>query len=178
MVWATCKGFSNYEVSNEGKVRNRKSEVVQKHVFSRKGIHQVILRDDSGRQQRVYVHDLMADAYFGGDSEHRDVIYRDGDYDNLSIRNIAPVKRKTGIQVRETGRIFKNRSDCMRVMGIPPSKLTLCLSKSTRSYNGYHYDEIDLQGEENRTINWDELEDYEEDWDEYYDDEEEEFDEN
>lgn len=181
MVWTMCRGFSNYEVSNEGGVRNRKSGAIQRHVFSRRGLHQVILRNDLGYQQRVYIHDLMADVYFGGDREYREVLYKDGNYDNLRASNL--VFRLQGARrtaVRETGRTFKNRKECCAIMSISPSKLSYCISTG-KAYKGFHYYEFELPPEDFNPTNWDELRDddeyYDDGWANYYVDEDEDFDE-
>lgn len=143
-MWEKIKGFDNFEVSDTGGVRNTKTGTRMKHTIAKNGMHRVTLRDGE-KQKSYYVHDLVADAYFTGDRETREIMYRDGDYGNISIGNlILRKKEKEGIRVRETGRIFESRSECCTVMNIPTGALSTCLNNPNRAYKGYHYDRIGL----------------------------------
>lgn len=145
MIWTKINGSKVFDVSNDGKVRNRKTGTIVKHTIAKNGLHRVTLTED-GKSRTCYVHDLVADAYFVGDKENREIKYRDGDYSNISVGNlIVNKKSKTLIGVRETGQIFESRARCCAIMGIGSSQLSMCLNHPDRSYKGYHYDLIEVE---------------------------------
>ncbi len=65
--WKTIDGFSNYEVSNTGLVRNK----VRGNILcpgTNNGYLRSTLRNDDGRKVNVYVHQLVANSFVDGDN--------------------------------------------------------------------------------------------------------------
>ena len=175
MVWSTIENNPNYEISNEGEVRHKYSKEIIKHIRTRRGPHRVTLLKYSFRcSERItyYVHDLMADAFFGGDEDSREVLYKDKNYDNLNANNlIVRLKPRTEIYAHEVDRLFKSRKDCYCYMSINSSILSNCL-RTGRPYKGVHYTEHSYPAMELEAIpfiNWDELEDGGEEFEEFDD---------
>ena len=46
MNWKTIKGFSNYEISDEGEVRNKTTQYILKGRLSKSGYYQVSIKED------------------------------------------------------------------------------------------------------------------------------------
>lgn len=93
-IWLDIRDHPNYEVSNVGRVRNKKTNRLLKPVLNREGgYYRVSL---NGR--RYYIHRLVADAFFDGDHRDMDVNHIDGDRLNNNLSNLEWCTRKENIQ--------------------------------------------------------------------------------
>jgi hypothetical protein len=91
--WLDVKDVPNYEVSNLGNVRNKKTGRILRQMFNCEGGY---LRVNIGGRHR-YVHRLVADAFFDGDHSNCDVNHIDGNRTNNFIGNLEWCTRQENI---------------------------------------------------------------------------------
>lgn len=171
--WKNIPGYDNYEVSDEGNVRNRKSGRILKDGYTRGGYRKVNLRAN-GDAKSVKVHRLVADNFVPNPTGKSCINHIDGDKTNnrkdnlewcthsennkhayknhLTYRpeNSGVPKRK--VRIVETGVTFESVSDCARFLGAAESGVSVCLSKPTRTCRGVHVTysdgEVEINGEQ------------------------------
>lgn len=95
--WVTTKEDPNYEVSNLGHVRNRKTRRVLKPQEVGNESRRCRVRLSNGK--RYYVHRLVANAFFSCDDINEvDVVHLDGDGRNNAIWNLECGSRKNTVR--------------------------------------------------------------------------------
>lgn len=156
--WLPVKGFSNYEVSSNGKIRNVKTGRILKTTINDRGYEQVCLHEKNV-QSAKRVHRLVADAFFDGDHTGRDVNHIDGNKTNNFIGNLEWCSRKeniahayqtglkeepTRVKVRvvETGVIYDSLSDCSKALGADRCQIHRCLTGKEKTCKGYHFENV------------------------------------
>lgn len=157
-VWLIIKDFPDYEISNEGRIRNLKTGRIMKTSLNTRGYENVCLRKNK-TQYMKRVHRLVADTFYDGDHELYDVNHIDGDKTNNHIRNLEFCTRSeniihafnTGlrrpprqvkIRVLETGEIYDSIRECARVLGINQSDICACFRGRQHSCGGYHFEKV------------------------------------
>lgn len=105
--YLTIPGFENYEVSNLGNVRNKRTGRILIQMLNKEGgYYRVNL---AGRHH--YVHRLVAMAFFDEDITGKDVNHIDGDHWNNHLSNLEIVTRKENIQhAWDTGLCRRNKA--------------------------------------------------------------------
>lgn len=157
--WKPCKEIPNYEVSNEGEVRNIKTGRVMKTSINQKGYETVCLHDKS-KQYTRRVHRLVADAFNESSDSYLDVIHKDGDKSNNNINNLEycnrsdiikhtylngrkQLHRMKKVRCIETGEEFESIVECSKVTGINKSTISKCINNPyLSSREGYHFESI------------------------------------
>lgn len=92
--WVDVKDTDNYEVSNMGRVRNKKTGRILKPQLNRDGgYHRVNIN-----AQHRYVHRLVADSFYDCDITNKDVNHIDGNKHNNALPNLEICSRKENIQ--------------------------------------------------------------------------------
>lgn len=156
--WRLCKEAPNYEISDHGEVRNKKTGRILKPGTNAYGYGIVVLCVESKRLTRR-VHRLVAETFDDGiiDRTNLDVIHKDGNKMNNKLTNLIwgtrsetirgtflinkdQTHRVRKIRCVETGEIFDTQSDCSKKTGINIASINMNLkgrSKSTK--NGYHF---------------------------------------
>ena len=87
--WKTINGFSNYEISNQGEVRNKITNYILKGRLSRSGYLQVnIKRDEDGKFINQYIHRLVAIYFIDNPENKREVNHKDGNKINNTLDNL------------------------------------------------------------------------------------------
>lgn len=143
MIWKRVKGFENYEVSDTGSVRNRRTGAVVSQQRIGGGRKRVVLTSD-GQQKNIAVDRLVADTFFPTSDTKRDIIHINGNLADSSVSNLAfekqPGKR---IRVVELDRCYNSRKECHMATGVSYGILSECLSGKRRHYKGLHFEEVD-----------------------------------
>lgn len=107
--WLEVKGNPDYEVSNYGNIRHKKTG---KYIspYLNNGYLRVTL---SGKHE--YVHRVVADTFFDGDHNGRDVNHIDGNKTNNFIGNLEFCTRQENIQhAWETGLAYPHSVKVVR----------------------------------------------------------------
>lgn len=89
MNWKTIKGFSNYEISDEGEVRNKTTQYILKGRLSKSGYYQVSIKEDETEKfKNQYIHRLVALHFIDNPEGKREVNHIDGDKTNNKLENL------------------------------------------------------------------------------------------
>lgn len=163
--WKVIIGFINYEVSNYGRVRNRKTGRILKTSLNDKG-YVVVCLSKRGEQFLKKVHILVAEAFVDGYCRDGIVQFIDGDRTNVYADNLEWVARSElqqrtkirrrkmgiihnqakGIRVIETGHVYESIADASKELGLSASSISKCLNYSfCHNRKGYHFEEVDLE---------------------------------
>lgn len=157
-IWIKIKDVDDYEVSSNGRVRNRKTGRIMKTPINDKGYPTVMLRKNKFYVNKR-VHRLVADNFYDGDHEGLDVNHRDGNKTNNHVSNLEFCTRKENIrhafdtglkkpsrQIRvrviETGEEYESIRECARQIGEDQSAICQCLNGKMRSCHGLHFEKI------------------------------------
>lgn len=96
--WKVVSDFPNYEVSNLGNVRNRKTGVTRKLVTHPLGYTQLTLRKD-GKQHCAKVHRLVAMAFIGHAPKHLpEINHINGDKSDNRANNLEWSNRSLNVK--------------------------------------------------------------------------------
>ena len=88
-MWKEIIGFSNYEISDEGEVRNKTTKRVLKGRLSQSGYLQVSIKNDETQKfVNQYIHRLVALHYIENPLSKREVNHKDGDKINNKLKNL------------------------------------------------------------------------------------------
>lgn len=131
--WLPIDDFLYYEVSSEGRVKNKGSDYILKPIDNGNGGVMVILRRD-GRGHSRLIRRLVANAFLPPPRLHSDApVHLDGDYKNCAANNLEwrprwyasqrthqsnrtePLRRRL-IRNVTTGEIYQDTLDCARAI--------------------------------------------------------------
>lgn len=150
--WKTITDFPNYEVSDQGRVRNKTTKKLRSFSYNH-GYPQVDLYP--GQQTRT-IHRLVADAFLG---EHpgMQVNHIDGNKKNNCIENLewctasennqhaynsnlrVPPKGKS-VRIIETGETFRSITKCAEAINGDVQNVSACLKGKRSTCNGLHFE--------------------------------------
>ena len=92
--WININDHPNYEVSNDGQVRNKRTGHILKPLLNREnGYARVSLNG-----QRCYIHRLVAQAFYDNSRTDMDVNHIDGNKLNNNIANLEWSTRKENVK--------------------------------------------------------------------------------
>lgn len=162
--WKVIKDRPKYEVSDHGRVRNRKTgRVLSPDMYKHKGYEFVGLCGENDRKMK-FVHRLVAEAFIDNDDpDCIEVNHIDGNKRNNHVDNLEWVTRsenckhayRTGlkqpsgpheirpIKIVETGEIFRDCHDCARCIGGSHWAISACLRGIRHTHLGFHYEYAD-----------------------------------
>lgn len=86
-IFKDIKNFPNYQVSNLGRVRNKKKGTIKKPGIDKKGYLKVDLYKNSEKTTRK-IHRLVAESFLKPDKSRTDINHKDGDKHNNTISNL------------------------------------------------------------------------------------------
>ena len=88
-MWKSIEGFSNYEVSKNGEVRNASTKYVLKGRLSKSGYYQVSIKENAtGKFKNQYNHRLAALAFIDNPEDKPQVNHKDGIKTNNVLSNL------------------------------------------------------------------------------------------
>jgi hypothetical protein len=160
-IWKDTE-YKNYEVSNTGKVRNKKTKHVLKPVITRKGYLKAQVKENTKHVGR-FIHRLVAIAFIPNPDNLPQVDHLDNNKDNNNANNLEWVTNKEnhrrkvfdGLNVipENAGRpkqpivqmdldgnyiaVYDSIAEAVKVTGIPQPKISCVLTgkqKTTHSY--------------------------------------------
>ena len=150
--WKVIEDFPSYEVSDQGRVRNKKT----KHVRAFSNNHGYLQVDLYPGQKTKTVHRLVADAFLGKHPGMQ-VNHIDGNKSNNHVSNLEwcsssennqhaynanlrnPPKEKQ-VRIIETGETFRSITKCAEAIGGNIQNVSACLNKKRASCNGLHFE--------------------------------------
>jgi len=156
--WKPINGFSNYEVSDDGNVRNKTTKKILKPGRNPKGYSLVTLYENR-KSETKKVHRLVAEAFCNKEPGDREVNHIDGNKRNNRASNLewctgsVNIKhaydtglkkppRTVRVKVVETGKIYDSMSDCARDIHGDVRGITDCKHGRQSSHRGYHFEWI------------------------------------
>ena len=156
--WKTIESCQGYEVSNTGKVRNKKTGRILKQ-NKRRGYPFVVLMNSKNEKKDYYVHRLVALAFIPNPSGFPQVNHRDGNKNNNSVENLEWCTARMNIQhacelglidhykipvvqIDKQGNIvnvFGSMTEAFMITGINICNISLVVHKKRRSAGGYNW---------------------------------------
>jgi HNH endonuclease/NUMOD4 motif len=159
-VWLEIEEAPRYLVSNYGRVQNRMSgQIFKPH---KAGLGYLAVKLMLGRNQiQRYVHRLVAETFFDGDSSDLEVNHIDGDKWNNCLWNLEWVtssenkyhayrtglkshiaSNKRAVRIIETNEIFDSIIACAESINGYPSNINACLHGNQGSHRGLHFEYV------------------------------------
>ena len=100
MEWKTIQGYENYEVSNEGQVRNKKTGRILKP-WNNKGYFQVKIL-----KKWFYIHRLVAVAFIPNPDNLPEVDHINKNSQDNKVENLQWISRENHIQKDLTKKVY------------------------------------------------------------------------
>ena len=159
-IWKTVDDFPNYEVSNIGNVRNKKTGRILKSAVGSHGYPVVnLFKDGDKKQYNKCVHRLIAEGFLGK-QDGLDVNHIDGNKKNNNLLNLEfctrqknvehAIKnglnnRKTTVKIVETGEQFDSMTDCAKHIQGDMKLISACIRGCQHTHRGYHFELVDIK---------------------------------
>lgn len=166
-VWVNCVSSSDYEVSNKGKIRSKKKNLILKSRINSAGYEDVKIWDSTRQKHKhLRIHQEVARTFITNPNNKPEVNHIDGNKLNNDASNLEwstrsentkhaiknglftpyklPPYKKEGVRVRivETGEEFESLSDCARHVKGFKTGISACVHGKKRTHMGYHYEKI------------------------------------
>lgn len=141
--WNPCRDITNYDISDEGRVRNSKTGRIMKTSVDKHGYEIVCLHED-GKQYTKKVHRLVAEAFTDEDIRELDVAHRDGNRLNNRLDNLVHRTRQETVLngyskgrrqthkmqpvfCLESGKEYGSVSECSKEVGLSRMTISRCM---------------------------------------------------
>lgn len=161
--WKSVAGYEGlYEVSNMGRVKSLKKDLILKpHANSRGYINQGLYKD--GKYEFIGVHRLVAKAFIENPNDYNEVNHIDENPSNNNANNLewcnhdynihfgtalsrmrkSVISNFTPFICEETGVIWKSQAECAKKMGIDRTNLGRHLNGKKSHISGLHFHYLD-----------------------------------
>ena len=157
--WIDVPTHSNYRVSSEGRIMNKKTGRVLKQCDNNSGYLTLNLYE-KGNKTTIGAHRVVAEAFWGCDDETKEVDHIDGNKHNNRPENLEWVTRgenetrayKNGlhrgpkhrpVRILETGETFGSIKDCARAIEGFDRNIKRCLDGVNKTYLGLTFEYAD-----------------------------------
>ena len=156
-IWKDVVGYSNYEVSSIGRIRNKRTGNILKPIVDKDGYFRVHLNND--RNIKI-VHRLVAEAFVENPLKKPQVNHIDGNKSNNSYENLEWCTSfennmhalDTGlrnirkpVRIIETGEIFDSIKECADAIGAKSQNVQAALNGSYNHHTvkDLHFEYVD-----------------------------------
>jgi hypothetical protein len=95
-LWKVINGYSKYEISNFGRIRNIKGLILKQGLNA--GYFIINILDNNGKRKKFYIHRLVADAFLDIEPNNLQVNHKDGNKENNIITNLEWVSQSENIK--------------------------------------------------------------------------------
>ena len=152
--WKPVRDFEGlYEVSNTGKVRNRKNGYELSKFQNRFGYITVCLNKD-GKVIQQKVHRLVAEAFIPNPGNKPQVNHKNGNKADNTVGNLEWVNQSENmlhasrnglrnthkVMIVETGQVFPNITECARAINGSDADIHRCIfGTKSKTHKGYHF---------------------------------------
>lgn len=164
--WRDIPEFPSYQVSDQGRIRNKHTKHVKAMQYDNDGYAKISLRraDNGGQKYRKTVHRLVAEAFLGGKHDHLQVNHKNGIKDDNRVSNLEwvtgsenvkhaydiGIRKPSGgrgsirpVRVIETGKVYDNLHECAKAINSDSGNVSKCLHKQFDSVKGFHLEYAD-----------------------------------
>lgn len=159
-IWKDVKGFPGYQVSNLGRVKNVKKDVLLTPHPSKYGYYHIGLYQN-GVRKNLYIHRLVAEAFLDEPLDNSlEIDHIDGCKENNKVTNLEwvtrsentkrafknglkePNKPSTSIPVRiiETNEVFESARKCADAINGDKKNILLCARGNQQTHKGLHFE--------------------------------------
>lgn len=156
--WVHLLEYPNYELSNYGKIKSRRTLRYLHGGLTRDGYLQVTLRAD-GLNHQKYVHVLVAEVFVGRPYGDYEVNHIDGDKSNNHWDNLEWITHRENmrhayesglmnaqrirVRIIETGDEFGSYSECADFLKVHKNSISDYFRGKQNSVRGVHLERID-----------------------------------
>ena len=157
-TWKDIEGFPGYQVSDRGRVKNKKTGQILRPGLGGVGYLTVALYKNK-KSTTKNVHELVALAFLGPKPYKMTVNHKNGDKTDNDISNLEYVtyrenlihayenglnNHRKGVKIVETGEVFESQVECAKAIDGDPGNISYCLSGKLKSHKGLHFEHVDL----------------------------------
>lgn len=152
LVWKEIPEYPKYLVSNYGRIWSRFHSRELESWPGSNNMYRVQLVNENGKQD-LYVHRLVAEAFFPYFDKHRQLAHVNGDTSDNAIWNLRYKKPDPkissrprglfwgkGVRVVETGEVYSSVEDCAQGIGGARSHIYAVLRGERKTHLGYSYE--------------------------------------
>jgi hypothetical protein len=156
--WKPVIDFPNYEISDAGRVRSIKNNIIRKDQTHRQGYKQIYLYKN-GNRHYFLVHTLVATHYIPNTKNKPEVNHKDGNKANNHVSNLEWVTRSENMLhlyengwsmlskrvQRSDGLIFRSTLEAERQLGLTRMSVSRAANpkQSSKYAGGYTWKYID-----------------------------------
>lgn len=106
-VWRDIKGYSSYQISNQGRIWSVLSQRHLKPTKKPDGYYQINLIADNGKRKKEYLHRLVALMFIDNPNKLPEVHHKDGNKDNNTVENLEWIDRLTHGRITNGCKVYQ-----------------------------------------------------------------------
>ena len=155
-IWKDVEGFSSYQVSNLGRVKNKITSRILKPGLGGAGYLTVTLYKNK-KGVSTNVHELVSAAFLGRKPEGYTVNHIDGNKTSNVVKNLEYLtyaqnlqhayknklnNHQKSVRIVETQETFASLRECADAIGGDSADISYCLSGKLKSHKGLHFEHV------------------------------------
>lgn len=166
-TWMDVYDFPRYQVSDQGKVRNKRTHKIKSAHYDNDGYLKVTLMNiinGNKKTSRKTVHRLVAESFLGGPHPDLQVNHKNGVKDDNRVVNLewctgsenvkhayaTDIRKPSGgrgtirpVRVTELNTVYPNLHECAKAIGSNSGNLSHYLHENKDTIKGYHVEYVD-----------------------------------
>lgn len=166
-TWMDVYDFPRYQVSDQGKVRNKRTHKIKSAHYDNDGYLKVTLMNiinGNKKTSRKTVHRLVAESFLGGPHPDLQVNHKNGVKDDNRVVNLewctgsenvkhayaTGIRKPSGgrgtirpVRVTELNTVYPNLHECAKAIGSNSGNLSHYLHENKDTIKGYHVKYVD-----------------------------------